>query len=73
MQARPKILIVEDEPAQREILLYHLKKAGFEALLADNGEEGLLLAQENLPDLLILCLLALFRKLKIKNIISKLV
>jgi len=54
MQARPKILIVEDEPAQREILLYHLKKAGFEALWADNGEEGLLLAQENLPDLLIL-------------------
>ena len=38
MQARPKILIVEDEPAQREILLYHLKKAWFEALLADNGE-----------------------------------
>ena len=41
MQARPKILIVEDEPAQREILLYHLQKAGFEALWADNGEEGL--------------------------------
>ena len=54
MQARPKILIVEDEPAQREILLYHLKKAGFEALWAENGEEGLLLAQENLPDMLIL-------------------
>ena len=54
MVERPKILIVEDEPAQREILLYHLKKAGFAALWADNGEEGLLLAQENLPDVLIL-------------------
>jgi hypothetical protein len=28
MQARPKILIVEDEPAQREILLYHCKRPG---------------------------------------------
>ena len=54
MVERPKILIIEDEPAQREILLYQLKKAGFAALWADNGEEGLLLAQENLPDVLIL-------------------
>ena len=54
MVERPKILIIEDELAQREILLYHMKKAGYEAFWSDNGEEGLLLAQENLPDVLIL-------------------
>jgi two-component system phosphate regulon response regulator PhoB len=48
------ILLVEDEPAQAELLRYNLEKAGFECLVGPNGEEALLLAEEENPDLMIL-------------------
>ena len=50
----PSVLIVEDEPAQLEMLSYNLGKAGFSVLTAKDGEEGLLLADEMRPDLIIL-------------------
>ena len=49
-----KVLIVEDEPAQLELLSYNLKSEGYEIICADNGEEGCLLAQEENPELIIL-------------------
>ena len=49
----PQILVIEDEAAQREVLLYNIKAAGFDAIWADNGEEGVLLAQENAPDVIV--------------------
>ncbi len=51
---RPTVLVVEDEPAQREVLMYNLKAEGFDVITADNGEDGLLLVEENEPDLIIL-------------------
>jgi len=52
--AQPHVLIVEDEPAQREVLAYNLEAEGFRASRAENGEEGLLLVSEDTPDVIIL-------------------
>ena len=50
----PQILLVEDEPAQREILAYNLAAEGFAVMQASNGEEALLLVAEAAPDLILL-------------------
>ncbi|RNF36085.1 phosphate regulon transcriptional regulator PhoB [Paracoccus methylarcula] len=50
----PCVLVVEDENAQREVLQYNLEAEGFEVVVADNGEDALLLVQEEQPDLLVL-------------------
>lgn len=55
--ARPneiRILVIEDEPAQQELLRYNLEKSDYNVLMAGDGEEGLLLAKEELPDLILL-------------------
>lgn len=49
-----RILVVEDEVIVRDNLVELLKEEGYEALEARNGEEGVQLARETLPDL-ILC------------------
>ena len=51
---RPTVLLVEDEPAQRELLAYNLEAEGFDVITADNGEDGLTLVDENDPDLIVL-------------------
>ena len=50
----PKILIVEDEPSQLELLSYNLSVEGYQVLKADTGEEGLLLLEETEVDLILL-------------------
>ena len=52
--AQPCILHIEDEPAQREVLAYNLEAQGYLVLHATDGDEGLLLASEELPDLIVL-------------------
>ncbi len=49
-----KVLIVEDEAAQREMLLYNLEDAGYRTFSAVDGDEGLLVAREESPHLIIL-------------------
>lgn len=49
-----KILIVDDEQDIVESLQFVLEAAGFECHCAYNGEDGLNLAREILPDLIIL-------------------
>jgi len=49
-----RILVIEDEPAQREMLVYNLEKEGYEVLVAGDGEEGLLVAKEEQPDTIVL-------------------
>lgn len=53
-QKKFKILIVEDEIPMREALLFKFQKEGFEAIAARDGEEGLRLAREGRPDLVLL-------------------
>ena len=48
------ILVVEDEAAQLETLRYNLEKEGFRVVVADDGEEAVLVAQEEQPDLVVL-------------------
>lgn len=50
----PSVLVVEDEPAQREVLAYNLAAEGFRVQQADNGEEALLIVAEGAPDLIVL-------------------
>lgn len=54
MTSRPCVLVVEDEPAQREILRYNIAAAGYDVALADNGDDALLLVEELSPDLVLL-------------------
>ena len=49
-----KILIVDDESDILEFLTYNLKKEGYEVHTANNGREGLELAQKVLPHLIVL-------------------
>lgn len=50
----PLVLIVEDEPAQVEVLRYNLENKGYRTAVAPAGEEALMLAEEEEPDLVIL-------------------
>lgn len=50
----PHVLVVEDEPAQREILAYNLEAEGFRVTQAATGDEGLAALQEDPPDVLVL-------------------
>jgi two-component system phosphate regulon response regulator PhoB len=55
MAARhPLVLVVEDEPAQREVLAYNLEAEGFDVARAANGEEALMLVRESPPDVIVL-------------------
>lgn len=51
---QPTVLVVEDEPAQREVLAYNLEAEGFRVSRAGNGEEALLLVEEDVPDIIVL-------------------
>ena len=51
---QPTVLVVEDELAQREVLAYNLDAEGFRVTRAANGEEALLLVEEDRPDIIVL-------------------
>ncbi|MBZ0128292.1 MAG: phosphate regulon transcriptional regulator PhoB [Rhodobacteraceae bacterium] len=51
---RPLILLVEDEPAQREVLSYNLAAENYRVNLAQDGEEAIMLVREDPPDLIVL-------------------
>ncbi|WP_149142788.1 phosphate regulon transcriptional regulator PhoB [Gemmobacter caeruleus] len=51
---QPTVLLVEDEPAQREVLAYNLEAEGFAVTQAADGEEAMMLVEETAPDIIIL-------------------
>lgn len=54
MTGKQKILVVEDENDIVEIISYNLNKEGYEVHTASNGKEGVEVAREVNPDLIIL-------------------
>lgn len=50
----PTVLVVEDEDALATLLQYNLEKEGYRVILAGDGEEALILVQEEMPDLVVL-------------------
>lgn len=51
---QPRVLVVEDEPAQLEVLAYNLEAEGFAVSRARDGEEAILLIAEDTPDIIVL-------------------
>lgn len=51
---QPSVLVVEDEPSQREVLAYNLEAEGFSVIRAEDGDEALLLVDEQAPDVIVL-------------------
>lgn len=50
----PTILVVDDAAQIREFVAdYVLRPSGYHVLMADNGEQGLVLAEQNQPDLIV--------------------
>lgn len=54
---RDRVLIVEDEADVRELIRLQLRAAGFDVLEACNGAEGLSIAKQDLPSVIILDLM----------------
>jgi two-component system, cell cycle response regulator DivK len=50
----PKILLVEDNPALRDMLVRRLKKRDFEVVLAGDGAEACTVARAERPDLILM-------------------
>jgi len=48
------VLVIDDDPLIRKTLSSYLSEKGFEALVAEDGEEGLQKYEERIPDLVIL-------------------
>ena len=49
-----KLLLVEDDPALSELLEYRFEKEGYSVRTTPDGDEALVLAAEDVPDLIIL-------------------
>jgi len=52
--ARARMLLVEDDEALAELLIYHFKREDFDVVHTPDGEEALLLAKEQTPDIVLL-------------------
>lgn len=50
----PRLLLVEDDPALAELLEFRFKAEGYAVSVTPDGDEALLLAQEEAPDLVVL-------------------
>jgi DNA-binding response OmpR family regulator len=53
-QTRPRVLVIDDEAALRDLLDVSLRQAGFHVGLAANGAAGIALAVSTTPDIIVL-------------------
>ena len=51
---KPRLLLVEDDRALADLLMWHFSREGYDTVRTADGEEALLLAEERTPDLVIL-------------------
>lgn len=49
-----RILIVEDEAAILELIIFNVQQAGFETIRAENAEQAMAVINDSLPDLILL-------------------
>ncbi len=54
MAGEPLVLVVEDEPAQREVLAYNIQAEGFQVMTAEAGDIALDMVRETPPDVIVL-------------------
>ncbi|WP_370269636.1 phosphate regulon transcriptional regulator PhoB [Nioella sp.] len=54
MAGEPLVLVVEDEPAQREVLAYNIRAEGYLVMSAGAGDEALMMVRETPPDVIVL-------------------
>jgi two-component system phosphate regulon response regulator PhoB len=52
--SKGRILLVEDDPALVELLVYHFEREEFDVASTPDGEEALVMVRESPPDLIIL-------------------
>ncbi|MBS3927251.1 MAG: phosphate regulon transcriptional regulator PhoB [Sphingomonadales bacterium] len=52
--AAPRLLLVEDDPALAELLEFRFRNEGYQVQVTPDGDEALLLAAEEAPDLVVL-------------------
>jgi two-component system, cell cycle response regulator DivK len=50
----PKVLLVEDNEMNRDMLSRRLTRRGFDVLMAVDGEQGVLMAKTEMPDLILM-------------------
>jgi len=51
---KPRLLLVEDDRAIADLLLWHFDREGFSVVRTGDGDEALILAREETPDVIIL-------------------
>jgi len=51
---QPRLLLVEDDRALADLLIWHFSRADYEVVRTGDGDEALLLAEERAPDLVVL-------------------
>ena len=52
--AKKRILLVEDNPATVDVVQKELEFLGYDAITADTGDKAVAMAEEHLPDLIIM-------------------
>ncbi len=52
-----RVLVIDDDPEARQLLLRHLEKEGYEGIEADNAKSGIELSNTEQPDLILLDLM----------------
>jgi len=74
----PKILAIDDDKLVRKLYEEGFVKAGYEIITAESGEEGIKMAQDNNPDVILLDLLMpemsgeeVLKNLKEKGVLEK--
>lgn len=54
MKAQKRILLIDDDPDNRDLIRFVLKKGGYEVLETYNGVIGIDLAHKEMPDMVLL-------------------
>ena len=54
MQQRPRILVVEDNPINIQVVESFVERAGYEVLIAEDGATALAMVQSAAPDLILM-------------------